>query len=152
MRVLLNLLTPAAVTFVRASGTSSWQPEEASAAACFNDSTWDCNGQDHIYDATQQFCEHFIDYKSRTRDQMVQAATAAAEGRVDTLFVESGRILPGIVDATTGAITFDSNDETDVDDILDDVAEMVLRAKGRVLVLDAEHMPAGTGLAAILRY
>lgn len=79
-------------------------------------------------------------------------AVAAVEGRVETLFVESGRILPGIVDASTGTITFDSNDETDVDDILDDVAEIVLRAKGRVLVLDAEHMPAGTGLAAILRY
>lgn len=30
-----------------------------------------------IYDATVRFCERFIDPKSRTRDQMIQAARSA---------------------------------------------------------------------------
>jgi four helix bundle suffix protein len=32
-----------------------------------------------IFDATQKFCERFIDYKSRTRDQMVQAARSGRQ-------------------------------------------------------------------------
>jgi hypothetical protein len=32
------------------------------------------------------------------------------------------------------------------------LAEAVLRSRGEVVVVPAERMPAGTGLAAILRY
>jgi restriction system protein len=32
-----------------------------------------------IFDATQKFCERFIDYKSRTRDQTVQAARSGRQ-------------------------------------------------------------------------
>ena len=32
-----------------------------------------------IYDATQKFCERFVDFKSRTRDQMVQAARSGRQ-------------------------------------------------------------------------
>lgn len=127
-------------------------PEGVSLAA-LTERTWKLM-KPYIDAATKQQVDAFHEAAAHGKglSAPTEVAAAAAEGRVDTLFVESGRILPGIVDATTGAIAYDSNDETDVDDILDDVAEIVLRAKGRVLVLDPEHMPAGTGLAAILRY
>jgi hypothetical protein len=37
-------------------------------------------------------------------------------------------------------------------DVLDDVAEAVLRNGGEVIVVPRERMPASTGLAAIYRY
>ena len=77
---------------------------------------------------------------------------AAVEGRIDQLFVEAERQIPGIVDTATGELEFDSLNHPEVDDVLDDVAEIVLRNKGRVLVLKSEHMPSATGIAAVLRY
>jgi hypothetical protein len=38
------------------------------------------------------------------------------------------------------------------DDVFDDLAELVLYAKGNVLVLNKEIMPTDTGIAAIFRY
>lgn len=32
-----------------------------------------------IYDLTVRFCEHFVDRRSRTRDQMVQAARSGVQ-------------------------------------------------------------------------
>jgi len=81
-----------------------------------------------------------------------EVAKAAAEGRIDVLFVEAERQIPGMVDPTTGDVEFDSLNHPEVDDLLDDVAELALRHKGRVLVLRTEHMPTATGIAAILRY
>ena len=40
----------------------------------------------------------------------------------------------------------------DADDILDDLAEMVLAMKGRVVVVPTARMPTKTGVAAIYRY
>jgi hypothetical protein len=80
------------------------------------------------------------------------AAEAAAQGRVDTLLIESGRTIPGVLDAETGAITPRPLDSPAVDDVLDDLAERVLAHRGEVLVLPAGDMPSKTGLAATLRY
>jgi hypothetical protein len=38
------------------------------------------------------------------------------------------------------------------DDVLDDLAEMVLRQDGHVLILPDNAMPTDTGVAAIYRY
>ncbi|MGI6628778.1 MAG: hypothetical protein ACOX4K_10615 [Bacillota bacterium] len=40
----------------------------------------------------------------------------------------------------------------EVDDLLDDLAEMVFRSNGDVVVLPKERMPTQTGAAAIQRY
>jgi hypothetical protein len=45
----------------------------------------------------------------------------------------------------------DINDP-DVDDILDDLAELTLKAGGEVVVVPGERMPTDTGVAAIYRY
>ncbi len=39
-----------------------------------------------------------------------------------------------------------------VGDVLDDLAEMVFKSKGEVVVLPKERMPSATGAAAIYRY
>jgi hypothetical protein len=37
-------------------------------------------------------------------------------------------------------------------DLLDDLAELVLRRKGEVVVVPRERMPTATGLAAVYRF
>ena len=85
-------------------------------------------------------------------DDPRDVAKAAVEGRIDTLFVEAGRQIPGMVDSQTGEVEFDSLNHPEVDDLLDDIAEIALKQRGRVLVLKPEHMPTATGIAAVLRF
>ncbi len=42
--------------------------------------------------------------------------------------------------------------DPEVDDLLDDLGEIVLRMKGEVIVLPAERMPSESGVAAIYRF
>jgi len=85
-------------------------------------------------------------------DDVVQVAQAAVEGRVDTLLIEDQRQVPGKIDQVSGEITFDDLSQPDIDDVLDDLAVLVMRMKGTVHVLPARAMPTATGVAAILRY
>jgi hypothetical protein len=56
------------------------------------------------------------------------------------------------VDSTTGRITFGNEEDIQVDDLLDDVAELVLRKGGSVVVVPAADMPSQTGVAAAFRF
>ncbi len=85
-------------------------------------------------------------------DDLVQVAQAAIAGRVATLLVEADRQVPGRIDAATGQIKMGDLSNPEIDDILDDLAEMVLRLKGEVIVVPAERMPATTGVAATYRF
>jgi hypothetical protein len=81
-----------------------------------------------------------------------QVARAAVAGQVATLLIEADRQIPGRIDAATGAVETDELSESDVDDMLDDLGEIVVRAGGEVVVVPAERMPTSTGVAAIYRY
>lgn len=85
-------------------------------------------------------------------DGIEPAAEAAVQGRVDTLLVEAARHVPGRIDAGTGAVRLDDLADPDVDDALDDLAELVMGQGGEVIVVPAERMPTETGLAAIFRF
>lgn len=85
-------------------------------------------------------------------DDVVPISHAATEGRVATLLVEATRQVPGKIDPATGDVVFDDLDQPDINDVLDDLAVLVLRKGGKVLVLPTEHMPTATGAAAVLRY
>ena len=85
-------------------------------------------------------------------DDLVQIAEAARAGRVATLLIEADRHVPGRIDAVTGAIEFDQLANPDVDDLLDDIAELVLKTGRQVIIVPAERMPTQTGLAAIYRF
>lgn len=85
-------------------------------------------------------------------DDVAQVARATAEGRVAVLLVEAERAVPGRLDAATGEIDPGDIAHPDVDDVLDDLAEAVLRTRGEVVVVPAEEMPTATGIAATYRF
>ena len=84
--------------------------------------------------------------------ELADVAQAAAAGRVGTLLVEADRVIPGVIDKTSGSIRLDAPESRCVDDILDDLSELVLVMGGKVLVVPTERMPTSSGLAAIYRY
>jgi hypothetical protein len=104
----------------------------------------------------QQLAERFLAAQAHRRGsaQLEAVAGAAAVGRVDTLLVDAARQIPGRLEPRDAGVQFRPADLRDpaADDVLDDLAEMVLRADGAVLVLPPDLMPTDTGLAAIYRY
>lgn len=85
-------------------------------------------------------------------DDPAQVAGAVVAGRVATLLIEANREVPGRVNAATGEIEFNDLANPEVDDVLDDLATLTLKMGGQVVVVPAERMPTGTGLAATYRY
>jgi hypothetical protein len=85
-------------------------------------------------------------------DDVRRVAEAAVMGRVATLLIEAEREVPGRIDAATGRVEFTELAHPEVDDTLDDLAELVLSAGGRVVVVPAARMPTTTGVAAIYRF
>lgn len=85
-------------------------------------------------------------------DNVNMAAKRAVEGAVETLLVESDKLIPGKVDLKSGELIVENLENPNTDDILDDLVEIVLHLKGEVVMLPKERMPTNTGIAAILRY
>ncbi|MDQ3776773.1 MAG: hypothetical protein M3461_21710 [Pseudomonadota bacterium] len=85
-------------------------------------------------------------------DDLAQVAQATMAGRVGTLLVENDRQIPGKIDRATGQIQTGELSDPEVDDMLDDLAELVLQMKGEVVVVPAERMPSTTGAVAIYRF
>lgn len=90
--------------------------------------------------------------KALGADELAQVAEAAVVGRLATLLIEADRQIPGRIDAATGRIEFDDLAHPEVDDLLDDLGELVLKMGGQVVVVPAERMPTQTGAAAIYRF
>jgi hypothetical protein len=85
-------------------------------------------------------------------DNLDQITMAVIENRVGTIMIEDERIIPGKIDKNTGKIELGNIKDPDFDDVLDDLAEMVLKKRGEAAVLPKEEMPSSTGVAAIYRY
>jgi AcrR family transcriptional regulator len=85
-------------------------------------------------------------------DDLADVAQAALAGRVATLLVEADRTIPGRIDPATGLIEEGDLSHPEIEDMLDDLAEMVLRTKGEVVVVPTTRMPSTTGLAATYRF
>lgn len=85
-------------------------------------------------------------------DDLPDVATAAVEGRVRVLLLEAGRQISGNIDLKTGKTHPDDLKDPKVDDMLDDLAEQVLRTGGEVIMVPTERMPTTTGLAGIYRF
>ncbi|MEO6984136.1 MAG: hypothetical protein ABI155_02180 [Paralcaligenes sp.] len=83
---------------------------------------------------------------------LADVAAAAVAGRVRTLLLEADRQLPGRIEPKTGALHFGDPGNPSADDMLDDLAEQVLKTGGEVIMVPAQRMPATTGLAAIYRF
>jgi hypothetical protein len=85
-------------------------------------------------------------------DELQQVAAAAIAGRVGTLLVEAERQIGGRVNRENGAIQYDDIRNAGTDDVLDDIAELVLRTGGDVVSVPKERMPTTSGLAASYRF
>lgn len=90
--------------------------------------------------------------RATASDNLTQVAEASAAGRVAALLVDADRLIPGRLDRSTGRVATAKLEEPDIDDLLDDVAELVAQKGGVVWVVPAEEMPSRKGLAAIYRY
>ena len=80
--------------------------------------------------------------------------TAAASGRVDTLFVDRDERLRGIFRADTGEVMLvaDGTEDGTVRDLIELAARHTLTHAGTVYALNAGELPEGATAAAILRY
>lgn len=103
---------------------------------------------------THQLVERFETARSKDEgsDDIAQVARASTEGRISHVLIESDRIHPGKINHTTGELEDANIENPEIDDVLDDIAELVFKQKGEVVVIPKERMPSDTGVAAIYRY
>ena len=85
-------------------------------------------------------------------DDIVQIAKACAENRIDTVLLEADRIIPGKINRDTGVIEEGELSNPEFGDLLNDIAEIVIKNGGYVIILPKERMPSTTGAAATYRY
>ena len=79
-------------------------------------------------------------------------AREANSGRVELLLLEEDALLPGQVDWQTGAITEYDLNRSDVDDVIDDVAELVIARGGTVRIVRSESLKNESKIGAIYRF
>lgn len=105
-------------------------------------------------DKTKKLVDRYEFERSKffASDDIAQVARVAVENRIDTLLIESDRVLPGKINKETGRIEEGQLEDPEVGDLLDELVELVFRSKGAVVLLPKERMPSTTGVAAIYRY
>lgn len=126
---------------------------DALSADAFRERAW-LAFEPHYEERLDDFIEEFGKANSMGlgAEEVAAVAEAAVAGGVATLLVEADRRVPGRLDAETGGIEPADLDNPEIDDLLDDLAEMVMKKGGRVVVIPAERMPTETGVAAIQRF
>ncbi len=88
-----------------------------------------------------------------TSSHLRETAVAAVRGQIQSLFIAEDRHVWGQLNRETGALQVqDDQGDGAADDLLDDIAELVLMKHGRVTVLPSNRMPRGQSIAAILRW
>lgn len=78
---------------------------------------------------------------------------AILDGRVETLLIDAEKRVAGKVDRDGRRIEIlEDFSSPEAEDVLDDLAEMVLRRGGEVKIIPSQYMPTDTGLASIYRF
>ncbi len=90
-------------------------------------------------------------FKKIGADVLKDVFEAAGQGRVDTILIEEGRVIPGYLDESGNPVVLNEPSPR-THDLLDTAAKLVSDQGGDVAVLAKDKMPTTTGLAAILRY
>lgn len=85
-------------------------------------------------------------------DHLPEVAAATIAGRVQTLLVEADRQIAGRVDPQSGRIEDGALCDPEIGDVLSDLAGLVLRMKGQVIVVPKERMPSDSGVAVTCRF
>jgi hypothetical protein len=101
--------------------------------------------------ALQEFYE--ADQVHATRKSIREVAQAVARGIVRKLIIAENRAVYGKFDRKTGSVKIHLTDtDHEDDDLLDDLAQQVLRSGGEVVLAREEEIPGGSPLAAILKF
>ena len=77
---------------------------------------------------------------------------AISEHRVETLFIDVDKIIPGKVLPESGKIFDRDISNPGIGDVLDELVQLALKSKSEVVVLPSAFMPDHTGIAAIFRF
>lgn len=85
-------------------------------------------------------------------EQLIEIVRAAISGRVQTLFVEENKVIPGKIDLVNKKIISKDLSDPEYNDILDELVKLTLEKSGQVFILSKEKMPTDSGAAAIYRY
>ena len=115
--------------------------------------TWEVMRQ-HYDKQLSEYAERFADAQARRQGSAVisDVLREAASGRVELLLLEEDAALPGKVDWTTGKIDEAEVNDPQVDDALDDLAEMVIARGGTVRILRSGSLESKSKIGAIYRY
>ncbi len=87
-------------------------------------------------------------------DILTEVAHAAVTGKVRRLLLGEGKRLFGRLDRVTGEVTLHGTTQVGPvdDDVLDDLAEVVLSRGGEILVIEQGRMPGDAAAAATFRW
>ncbi len=93
----------------------------------------------------------FAEDDNRTRNNIFQITKAVVQGRVRKLIVTDEMSIFGKIDTKSGGLAIHPYDlDHEDDDILDDLAQMVLSQGGEVVVAKRDEIPKGRPILAIL--
>jgi hypothetical protein len=114
---------------------------------------WDVVGPRYL-NRLSDLIEEFEEAKSKEHadEAPEKVAEAATAGRVKTALIEADKQIPGSIDLESGTVSYENLENPDTDDILDDIAQIVLRKGGEVVIVPTENMPTDTGVAATYRF
>lgn len=102
---------------------------------------------------TKKLVDRFENSRAKflASDDVAEIARAAAENKIETVLLESGKIIKGSI-SEDGKLSEEKSETSTHEDVLDDIGELVFRSGGEVIMLPKERMPSSTGAAAIFRY
>lgn len=108
----------------------------------------------HYLSRLQNLIDKFSEAQAKKlgSDKLSDICKAAIEGRVETLLIDADQQIPGKIDETSGVIKNDSLLNPEIDDLLDDLGQLVLKHKGEVIIVPESKMPTDSGAVAIYRY
>jgi len=81
-----------------------------------------------------------------------QVAYAATIGQIETVLIDEDARIEGTINPDTGTVMYGAAADAQTDDVVDTIAEYVLRFDGEVRFIPNAHMPTDTGVAAVLRF
>jgi hypothetical protein len=88
----------------------------------------------------------------RTSADLAETVQAAAQGRVDQLFVATGTEQWGRFDPATGRVELHPSAEPGDVDLIDEAIVRTLLTRGTVFAVDRTRVPSGGPVAAVFRY
>jgi hypothetical protein len=102
-----------------------------------------------VEEAKERFCD--LERSGSATSQVEQVVIAAADGRVDTLFVREGAHLEGAFDVESHSVRL-GNGHADTTDLIDRATTDAFLSGGTIYRLPRDRMPVEADAAAILRY